>query len=118
MSVDLDARREELLELRERLASAAEYVKHADDNGGELSSSTGDQHIADHASDMVDREVDETLEENAEHVLHEIDEALARLEAGTYGTCAVCGKEIPEERLAATPYATLCIDDKRKQERG
>jgi RNA polymerase-binding transcription factor DksA len=117
MSFDLEARREELLELRARLTSAAEYMEHADDNGGELSSSAGDQHLADHATDMLDRELDETLEENAEHVLREIDEALARLDAGTYGTCAVCGDEIPEERLAAIPYATLCIADKRKQER-
>jgi RNA polymerase-binding transcription factor DksA len=51
-------------------------------------------------------------------VLEEIDLALDRIEEGTYGTCAVCGREIPEERLAAVPYATLCIDDRRKQERG
>jgi RNA polymerase-binding transcription factor DksA len=117
MSVDLEARRDELLDLQARLTSAAEYVEHADENGGELSSSAGDQHLGDHASEMLDREVDETLEENAEHVLREIEVALGRIEAGTYGTCSVCGQEIPEDRLAAIPYATLCIEDKRKQER-
>lgn len=118
MTVDLESRRSELLELRSRLSAAAEYVEHADENGGELSSPAGDQHIADHASDTFDRELDESLEENAVQVLHEIDVALARIEEGTYGTCSACGREIPEERLAAVPYATLCIDDKRKQERG
>jgi DnaK suppressor protein len=44
--------------------------------------------------------------------------ALARIADGTYGTCAVCGAEIPEERLDAVPYATLCIEDRRKQEQG
>ena len=48
----------------------------------------------------------------------EIDEALARIDAGTYGTCAVCGRVIPEERLAAVPYATLCLDDKRRRSKG
>jgi DnaK suppressor protein len=51
-------------------------------------------------------------------VLQEIDEALERIEAGTYGVCAVCGEPIPDERLEAVPYATLCIADKRRQERG
>jgi RNA polymerase-binding transcription factor DksA len=115
MTVDLEARKSELLELRTRLTAAAEYVEHADENGGELSSAAGDQHIADHASEIFDRELDVTLEENAEHVLDEIDLALDRIQ---YGTCAVCGREIPEERLAAVPYATLCIEDRRKQERG
>jgi RNA polymerase-binding transcription factor DksA len=117
MSVDLKARREELLDLQARLTSAADYLEHADENGGELSSAAGDQHLADHASEMLEREVDETLEENAEHVLREVEVALARIDAGTYGTCSACGQEIPEERLAAIPYATLCIEDKRKQER-
>jgi DnaK suppressor protein len=66
---------------------------------------------------MFDREVDESLEENAEQLVHEIDAALTRIEEGTYGTCARCGGTIPEERLAAVPYATLCLDCKRIEER-
>jgi len=46
-----------------------------------------------------------------------IDEALARIADGTYGICATCGREIGEERLEALPWATLCIDDARKQAR-
>lgn len=118
MTLDLAARKAELLQLRARLTSAADYLEHADENAGEINSPVGDQHVADHASDLFDRELDETLGENAEHVLQEIDEALERIEAGTYGLCAVCGEPIPEERLEAVPYATLCIEDKRKQERG
>jgi DnaK suppressor protein len=118
MTLDLDTTRAELIMLRQRLTAAAAAVQHDDDGNGELNNAGGDQHLADHASDVFDRELDDTLEENAEQVVHEIDAALARLEDGTYGTCAVCGKEIPEERLAAIPYATLCIDDRRRQERG
>lgn len=118
MTIDVEARRSELRALRERMVAAAEGIVADDEEGGEINSAAGDQHLADHATDMVDREVDDSLEENAERVIHEIDDALARLDAGTYGLCSVCGKRIPEERLDAVPYATLCIEDKRKLERG
>jgi RNA polymerase-binding transcription factor DksA len=118
VTIDLEVRREELLTLRERILAAAEGIVADDDEGGEINSAVGDQHLADHASDILDRELDDTLEENAGHMIEEIDDALERIAAGTYGLCAVCGNEIPEERLAAVPYATLCVDDKRKRERG
>lgn len=118
MSVDLAARRDELVAMRERVLGAAHDIVEDDADDGELSSAAGDQHLADHASDLVDRELDGSLEENAEQIVHEIDSALARIEEGTYGTCARCGNEIPEERLSAVPYATLCVECKRLQERG
>ena len=118
MSAGLEERKIELLALRERVERAAQDIASDDDDDGELSSAAGDQHLADHASDMLDREVDDSLEENAEQIVHEIDIALARIEDGTYGTCARCGKEIPDERLDAVPYATLCVDCKRLEERG
>ena len=118
MSVDLDQRRTELIDLRTRVLGAAQDIVSGDEDDGELSSAAGDQHLADHASEMLDREVDESLEENAEQLVHEIDVAVARIDAGTYGTCARCGQPIPEERLEAVPYATLCLDCKRIEERG
>jgi RNA polymerase-binding transcription factor DksA len=118
MSIDLAARQAELLGLREGIVRAAAELTADDEGVGELSSAGGDQHIADHASDLVDHEVDLALGENADNVIAEIDDALGRIEAGTYGTCAVCGAVIPEERLAAIPYATLCLDDKRRKEHG
>ena len=63
------------------------------------------------------RELDEGLEENAEHLLAEIDAALEPDRRRHVRDCAVCGRDIDEERLEAVPYATLCIDDKRAQER-
>jgi RNA polymerase-binding transcription factor DksA len=117
MTIDLALRRTELLDLRERiLGAAADLV--ADDAGGEINSPAGDQHLADHASDLVERELDQTLGENAGNVVAEIDAALVRIDEGTYGTCATCGAVIPEERLDAVPYAILCLDDKRLQEGG
>lgn len=46
--------------------------------------------------------------------IREVDAALSRMEAGTYGTCESCGAEIPDERLEARPVARLCMACKRK----
>jgi RNA polymerase-binding protein DksA len=120
MSANLERRREELLELQARLRTTAAGLEHElslDDESGELPA-WGTDELADHASDTYGRELDDTLEENAEQILREIEAALARIEDGTYGTCEVCGSEIPQERLEAVPYATLCVEDKRRMERG
>ncbi len=85
------------------------------DDEGELPSGTN---LADQATDLLEREIDWSLEENAEQVLADIDAALARIDAGTYGICVRCGKPIDAERLEARPWATLCLDDKRKEEGG
>ena len=103
--------------MRARVLGAAQDLVEDDEDDGELSTAAGDQHIADHASEMVDREVDDSLEDNAEQLVREIDVAIGRIDAGTYGTCARCDREIPEERLAAVPYATLCVECKRLEER-
>jgi DnaK suppressor protein len=115
--VDLDGRRTELLAMRDRVLRAAHDIVVDDDDQSELSSAAGDQHLADHATDMLDREVDDSLEENAEQLVREIDLAIGRIDAGTYGTCSRCGQEIPEERLTAVPYAVLCVSCKRLEER-
>ena len=117
MTIELDTRRQELLDFRERVLRAAQDIVEDDTEDGELSSAAGDQHLADHASEMLDREVDESLENNAEEIVREIDAALERIEAGTYGVCVNCGKQIPEERLDAVPYAVLCVPCKRDEER-
>ena len=46
-----------------------------------------------------------------------IQSALARIDAGTFGTCVSCGLSIPEERLRARPETDLCIECKREAER-
>ena len=120
MSVDLDVARQTLELERERLRSLRERIEHDGsqaDETGELASGPGD-HLADHATETFMRELDEGLEENADHLLGEIDAALSRIEDGTYGSCSRCGKPIAAERLEAVPYATLCIDDQRSLETG
>ena len=115
--LDMEKFRRLLLEERERTVAAIEFL-HAE-NPGSLEDETGeetqgDQHLADAATATYDRELDYTLEGGAEDVVRLIDEALARIDAGSYGTCRVCGREIGEERLEARPWADLCIDDARR----
>ena len=85
---------------------------------GDLAMGPGDNHLADLATETIDREIDYTLEENSGNVLREIEAALKRIDDGSYGTCVNCRQEIPRERLDANPWATLCIDCKRRSEGG
>jgi RNA polymerase-binding protein DksA len=118
--VDTERYRDMLLEERNRVANAIEHL-HESNSGSledETEEETYDNHLADSATATLNREIDYTLEENSEHVLSGIDDALKRIDDGTFGTCARCGKPIAEERLEAIPYATRCIDCQRLAERG
>jgi DnaK suppressor protein len=103
---------------RALVAIHADSSTSLEDATGELNSSSLDDHLGDLATETHDREVEFGLEENADEVVLEIDAALKRIDAGTYGVCGACGKPIGRERLEARPWATLCIDDQRRQEQG
>ena len=119
--MDTDRFRTALLEDRKRVIEAIDYLKKeapgSPEDDAEESSGV-ENHPADQASATLDREIDFTLEGNAEEVLAQIDAALARIEDGTYGMCERGDKPIGEERLEAKPWATLCIDHQRELERG
>jgi RNA polymerase-binding transcription factor DksA len=109
--------RARLLEARGRLTNAVDFLERENPGslGDELGEPTGlDNHLGDTASATYDRELDEGLEEGAQQTLQDIDDALRKIEDGTYGTCEVCGKPIAPERLTAIPWARLCIDDQRR----
>jgi RNA polymerase-binding protein DksA len=121
--MDTEHFRQLLLEKRHAVVEAIEYLHKENpgslkDETGELVSGSADQHMADTGTETVDREIDYTLEESDGRLLMAIDSALARIDAGTYGICVNCGAQIAPERLEAMPWATLCIDCKRKEERG
>jgi DnaK suppressor protein len=119
MPIDAARFRDELLAERRRVLDAIEYLQK--ENPGSIEDETEempiDNHMAETATVTLDREIDYTLEENSEHVLGEIDAALQRIEDGTFGICVTCGQEIGEDRLSAIPWATQCIDCKRREER-
>jgi RNA polymerase-binding protein DksA len=88
------------------------------DASGDLSKMPID--MADVGSDNYEREFNISLIEGDQTILAEIEEALQRMEAGAYGVCSnpECGKEIAKARLEIKPYAKLCIECQRKQEKG
>ena len=119
--MDSDSFRTALVDERARIESAIEYLHR--ETPGSLEDETdeviggSDNHLGDAASGTLDREIDSTLEGHSEQVLGHIDAALARIEDGTFGTCTKCGTQIPEERLEARPWASLCIDCQRAADR-
>lgn len=117
--MDTEYFRKLLVDERERVSSTVENLHESNSRSfeEETEEETYDNHLADSATATLNREIDSTLEENSEHVLVGIDEALDRIENGTFGTCARCGKQIAEDRLEALPYATRCIDCQRLAER-
>ena len=117
--MDRKAVKQQLLEERKRLEGEianldADLSESLEDSSEE---SPYDQHMAETAGVTLDREIDLTLEENARASISQIDRALAKLENGDYGRCDKCGKPIGDDRLRAAPFATLCIDCKRLEER-
>jgi DnaK suppressor protein len=71
----------------------------------------GDQALAD-----LERELGISLMEMRNRKRQLIDEALTRLQEGMYGICADCGVEISEKRLAAVPFARLCVECQSREE--
>jgi RNA polymerase-binding protein DksA len=120
-AVDTNRFRDILAEERQRVLDAISYL-HEETPGSladqtEEITGTADNHLGETATATLDREIDYSLEENSEQVLRAIDGALRRIEDGTFGICQTCGQPISEERLEAIPYATQCIDCRRKGER-
>ncbi|HEY3062803.1 MAG TPA: TraR/DksA C4-type zinc finger protein [Chloroflexota bacterium] len=74
------------------------------------------QHPADVADLTYQRELQETTQRMLEREVAQVEEAQRARASGTYGTCHECGREIPAERLAARPAATLCVDCQRQRE--
>lgn len=77
-----------------------------------------DDDPADAGSASFERETAQSLSNHTRGMLIQIDDALRRLDAGTYGLCERCGQPIDAARLEALPYATLCMDCKRRDETG
>lgn len=91
---------DKLRTLRETLPAEVAEVKDAEEQS---------------VNDFV-RDVELALIEMTSETLGQIDEAMRRLETGTYGVCANCGTEIAEARLKAVPFATLCRSCQEAQE--
>lgn len=84
------------------------------DQSGDLSGYS--IHLADAASDSYDREFTISMASREQEILNDVQAAIAKLGTGEYGCCELCSKPIDETRLAAVPYARLCLACKERQE--
>ena len=105
--------------LLERLEAIKGGMEHALDGYQHLGGTTskgarGD--VSDLAADSLDGDTAMQLAESGSTEIAQIGNALTKIEEGTYGKCELCGGDIPWSRLEAVPYATTCIECKRKQE--
>lgn len=73
-------------------------------------------HMADMATDLYDREFLLELAEGERDILYNLDEAIKRIDDGSYGKCERCGGPIPKQRLKAMPQATFCIKCQKIEE--
>ena len=89
--------------LRELTGSFDELVAASADSNAD------DEHDPEGATIAFERSQLDTIVRHVRHQVAETDAALARVEAGTYGVCAACGRAIPAARLEARPVARTCV---------
>jgi RNA polymerase-binding protein DksA len=106
--------KKKLLEERERLHAEMEVVEQDisyDDTGaGQSELADYDQHPADAATETFEKERDLSLRDSFRDTIGRIDEALGKIDRGTFGLCDRCGREIPARRLDAVPHAIYCVE--------
>lgn len=119
MAIDTSDVRARLEEERRRLQAEIDALMKADfesERDREGRAGRGN-HMAEDATETFEHEKSLALVQNLKSLEAQVEHALKKLEQGTYGVCEDCGRPIAQERLAAIPYATLCIEDKAKRER-
>lgn len=118
-----------IAELRQRLLDEHERLEHElyELTGGDEAVTPTDPLLdsggmasdqADDADALSEAERTRALTDHTQRLLTQVNEALARMDAGTYGKCTNCGRPIAPARLMALPWASLCIDCQGKSERG
>jgi RNA polymerase-binding transcription factor DksA len=110
--------RQRLEEVRARGLALAQRLRQQESDpveSGELSKV--DQHPAELGSETFERELALTSLTIVEGELKDIDDALRRIDDGSYGICEECGKPIDEARLEAVPWARYCVVDQARIER-
>lgn len=107
---DVNRYKQKLLLLRGRLTGEVERIIEAvqQDVISPGTISNLPVHPADQANDGLDVEVD--ILKNEQDILRDVDEALGRIEAGTYGECQRCGRTIDAKRLDAIPFTPYCVE--------
>ena len=117
--MDTDAARTRLTQERERvsalLANLEADAEAQKDSLQELS--VVDEHQGDIGTETFEREKDLSIIESMQAELEDIDAALQRVEAGTYGNCEICKRDIGDDRLDAVPATRFCVEHQAEVER-
>jgi len=117
----LQTLKKELMKEREQLLEQLTSIKGESlsksqkDASGDLSGYT--LHMAVMATDMYNREFSLEVAEGERERLYNLEEALKRIDEGSYGRCDSCGGPIPKQRLKALPQAKYCIKCQEKEEK-
>lgn len=113
--------KEQLLVQREKISGEVGRLtkgylrKNSMDSSGDISSHPF--HMADAASGAFETEFNIGLAASEQELLYNIDQALRRIQEGTYGICEECGEPISKNRLKAVPFANYCIKHQEMQEK-
>ena len=106
MNINIDTAKQNLLKLKDEYESRIDKIEdHIQNPQDDLNEHWDDQAISYRQNDMR-----KNLMGEARQNLSYVENALRRIESGTYGECEVCGEQIEEQRLEALPYATLCME--------
>jgi DnaK suppressor protein len=118
----------DLADIKKRLLALKGQLEHDMDVKEQQVAESGDDlvperggignHMADDANETAEQETMLTLQSNIQRELGQVKAALVRLENGTYGKCANCGRPIPPARLEARPYSLYDIDCQQLADRG
>ena len=117
---DLDFFKKLILEKLAQTSDDIESIESTSRNDGkEVTSedrSTYSLHMADHGTDAMEKEKSQLLAQRGGDYIEYLNEALQRIDEGTFGICRICGGEVGRARLEAVPTATQCIRCKSKRE--
>lgn len=110
---DLERYRSELVSLRDRLkdvvSAVTDQARQPSGGQGDSELSNAPMHLADMGTEEYLHDLNATLLENEEQLTRQVREAIARLDAGTFGVCENCDQEIARERLQAMPFVRHCV---------
>ena len=117
---ELKSWKDRLLQERENIRQTLAQQKAATastafDLGGEISAHSS--HMADQGTDTMEREKAFLFVSQKTERLMEVEEALARIDAGTFGVCETCGENMLARRLERIPTARMCVPCKEQQEK-
>jgi DnaK suppressor protein len=118
MAIDIQKMKERLeakrAELRQQVKDLTEAHPEPVDP---IEASEGPQDFEETAVDFLETQQEQSIDVNERALLTEVEDALKRIEDGTYGKCIVCGDAIPEKRLEAIPWASRCVKDQEALEK-